>query len=118
MRALRAGAVLVLSLGLLVAASRASATVSSPPESDLCSAAALSAALTGALRVVGVSGFGCASGWAYLWATVGTGAAEVSVTEVLDYDRANATWRIANRGSVCTPQTLPALVYRQGCFSN
>jgi len=83
-----------------------------------CSAAALSEPFTGALRVSAVASYGCEDGWAFLWATVGTGEHAVGVTEVVHWNPALDEWRIASRLKVCRPGVLPDFIYRQGCFSN
>lgn len=83
-----------------------------------CSGPSLSAAFTGALLVSDVASYACEDDWAYLWATVGSGAHAVGVTEVLHFDVTRDVWRVSSRLKVCSPRVLPTLIYRQGCFSN
>ncbi len=104
-----------LAVGLGVAASRASASTSAAPVAAPCTAAALSAAYT---HVDSVQGYGCSDGYGYLWMTVGTGVAEVGVTEVVRYDEAAAQWVNADRAYYCVAGRLPEYVNRWGCHSN
>lgn len=83
-----------------------------------CNAAALGAPFTGALRVSAVASFGCQDGWAYVWATIGSGEHAVGVTEVVHWDSDTSEWRISSRLKVCRPGVMPEFIYRQGCFSN
>jgi hypothetical protein len=83
-----------------------------------CSADTLSAPFTGALRVSAVASYACQNGWAFLWATVGSGEHSVGVTEVLHFDAPLEKWRISSRLDVCHPGRMPEFIYRQGCFSN
>ncbi|HQU26131.1 MAG TPA: hypothetical protein PLS29_03770 [Acidimicrobiales bacterium] len=107
--------VVVMAVGLVVAAARASASTSAAPVAAPCSAAALSADYT---HVDSVQGYGCSGGFGYLWMTVGSGAAEVSVTEVVRYDEGAARWVNAERAYYCVAGRLPAYVERWGCHSN
>jgi hypothetical protein len=114
----RAAAALA-ALGILAALSVASANVTCTtrtfPVSVPCNASALSAAYS---EVDGVASFGCVGSWAYLWATVGKGAAEVGVTEVLHYDVTKGEWSNASRRRYCDHHLLPAYVEYWGCNSN
>ena len=83
-----------------------------------CVPEALSAPFTGPLELQSIQHYGCEGNWAFVWATVGTGAHEIGVTEVLAYDEQRGQWTFANRAVVCKPSTLPPLVYHEGCFSN
>ncbi len=106
-------------VGLLVAAiSGASQTSTTAFAPSKCSVAALSAPFTGALRVSGVASFACEGGWAYLWATIGSGEHAVGVTEVLHFDSASSEWVVSSKLKVCKPDVMPQFIYRQGCFSN
>jgi hypothetical protein len=106
-------------VGLLVSAAYgATETITSPFDPSTCSASALSAPFTGALRVSAVASYACQEGWAYLWATIGTGEHAVGVTEVVHFDPALNEWRVSSRLNVCKPGVLPEFIYLQGCFSN
>ena len=117
MRATRlALSVLIVVAGAL-AASRARSTEAPFPLGATCTRAAVADAFPASMQLVHVDGFGCAAGWAYAWATVGRGVAEISVTEVLRLTP-GAGWAIVSRAQTCFPDVLPPLVYRRGCFSN
>ncbi|MHB1969401.1 MAG: hypothetical protein ACYCPK_04100 [Acidimicrobiales bacterium] len=107
--------VVAVAAGLVLAASRASCSASAGPVAAPCSAAALAAAYSG---VDSVQAYGCSGGFGYLWMTVGSGVAEVSVTEVVRYDAAAARWVNADRATYCVAGRLPAYVERRGCHSN
>lgn len=113
---------LLLSLalaGLLLGAVSGASEKSTPTfDPSTCAAPALSAAFTGALRVTAVASYACEDGWAYLWATIGTGEHAVGVTEVVHLDAVSDEWRVSSRLKVCKPGVMPAFIYRQGCFSN
>jgi hypothetical protein len=111
-------AALALAVVLTVAAVHARATADPAPSPAPCSAAGLARALDGTLKVTSVSAYGCESNWAYLWANVGSGASEVSVTELLRYSSSQGRWLVASRGQDCTAALLPAEIYRRACFSN
>lgn len=115
MRWTRAIVAVVLAAGLAVAATRSTSHPSGFPAAVPCDATALSAPYHG---VDFVSSFGCVGRWAYLWVTVGTGVAEVSVTEVERYDAARASWVNASRPRYCADRRVPAYVRRWGCHSN
>lgn len=100
-----------------LAASRARAVVAPSRIDATCSRAAVARAFPASMQLDHVDGYGCAAGWAYAWATVGRGAAEISVTEVLRLSP-GAGWTIVSRAQTCYPTILPALIYRRGCFSN
>jgi hypothetical protein len=106
--------VVVLALGV----SRASAQSRTFPISTPCNAAALSKPYGGPLKVDGVASFGCVGRWAYLWATVGTGVAEIGVTEVLRYNATTSAWQNASRLTYCGHHLLPRYVEFWGCNSN
>jgi len=107
--------VVVLAAGLAVGAARASSSTSAAPLAAPCTAPAMSAAYT---HVDSVQGYGCTGGFGYLWMTVGTGVAEVGVTEVVRYDEAAARWVNADRAYYCVAGRLPQYVNRWGCHSN
>ena len=107
--------VVVMAVGLAVAAGRASCSTSAAPVAAPCAAAALTAAYT---HVDSVQGYGCTGGFGYLWMTVGSGAGEVGVTEVVRYDGAAARWVNADRSYYCVAGRLPEYVNRWGCHSN
>ncbi len=107
--------VVVLAVGLGLAASRASASTGAAPVAAPCTADAMAAAYT---HVDSVQGYGCSGGFGYLWMTVGSGVAEVSVTEVVRYDEGAARWVNADRAYYCVAGRLPAYVDTWGCHSN
>ncbi|HVA53274.1 MAG TPA: hypothetical protein VNF05_07145 [Acidimicrobiales bacterium] len=88
------------------------------PVSAPCNASAMAAPFRGPLKVQSVASFGCVESWGYLWATVGTGAHEVGVTEVVRYYGATRRWRSASRLKYCNHHLLPAYVEFWGCNSN
>ncbi len=104
---------LVLVAGLALVAARATATSSGPPVAAPCTSAALTAHLT---YVDSVQNYGCEAGWAYLWATIGVGAGQFSVTELMSY--AAGGWHAASRATYCHAAMLPDVVYHRACFSN
>ncbi len=106
----------VAGLGLGAVGARASQAAT--PGAAPCTAAALGAAFTGPMALASMQRLGCEGGWAFAWATVGSGQAEVGVTEVLEYDPTSSAWSFADRATVCVPGVLPDQVYRLGCFSN
>lgn len=109
-------ALVVVALALGV--SRASAQSRTFPISTPCNAAALSKPYGGPLKVDSVASFGCVGRWAYLWATVGTGVAEIGVTEVLRYNATTSAWQNASRLTYCGHHLLPRYVEFWGCNSN
>ena len=112
------GAALVV-VALVFAVARVAATTSTSPVAGECSTAALSRAVNGAYRVMSVQSFGCAGDFAFLWATVGTNEADaIGVTEVLKFSSSTQRWSLVPRLKYCHRATLPAFIYRQGCFSN
>jgi hypothetical protein len=111
-----AGVVLVGALGVAVAMPTCRARAF--PVSTPCNATALSAPYHGPLKVVSVASFGCEGRFAYLWATVGKGAEEIGVTEVLAYDESTGDWNNASRLTYCARHRLPAYVRFWGCNSN
>lgn len=109
-----AGCVAVLA-ALVVVVVKPSCSAGTFPSAVPCNASALSAPYHG---VDSVSAFGCEGDYAYLWATVGTGPAEVSVTELLHYDASSATWQNALRADDCPGDKLPAYIEARACNSN
>jgi hypothetical protein len=109
---------LLVVAALVVAVARPRPNYTTAPVETPCTATALSAAFTGAERVTAVASYACEDGWAYLWATIGSGPTAVGVTEVLHYDRALQQWRSALRAKVCSAKIMPHYIYEQGCFSN
>ncbi len=105
----------VVLAALIVFAAKPSSSASSFPPSPPCTAAALSAPYHG---VDSVSSFGCVGDYGYLWATVGTGPAEVSVTELLYYDATTSEWENALRANDCEGSTLPPYIEQRACNSN
>lgn len=115
MKVTRVVVAVVLAGALALAASRASARTTSDVSSIPCTAAALGAAYH---SLDSVQNFGCVGGWAFLWATVGSGEGEVGVTEVEHYDAATSAWANASRLTYCTDHRLPNYVSYWGCNSN
>jgi hypothetical protein len=111
--------------GILAALGVATANVTCStrtfPVSVPCTASALSAPYGGTSdvdSVDSVQSFGCVGTWAYLWATIGKGVAEIGVTDVLHYDDTTSTWQNASRTRYCMHHLLPAYVEYWGCNSN
>ena len=113
MKALKLLSALVLVAGLALVATRATATASNGPSAAPCTSAALTSHLT---HVDSVQGYGCEGEWAYLWATVGVGVSEISVTELMSYSA--GAWLAASRATYCHAGMLPDVVYHRACFSN
>lgn len=109
-------ALVVGTLGVAVTQPTAINTPS--PPAIPCSVSSLSAAFTGPLRITDVAQFACVQGWAFMWATVGSGPHAVGVTEVLHFDTPRDAWRVSLRSKVCVPGTMPRYIYLRGCFSN
>lgn len=66
-----------------------------------------------------VDGFGCVSGWAYVYATItptADPANSIDVTEVMA--SRNGTWVSQNRETACVKGKIPDAVYTGGCLSN
>jgi hypothetical protein len=112
-------------LGILAALAVGTANVTCStrtfPTPVPCTASALSAAYGGASTidsVDSVQSFGCVGNWAYLWATIGKGVAEIGVTDVLHYNDATSAWQNASRTRYCMHHLLPAYVEFWGCNSN
>jgi hypothetical protein len=109
---------LVVLAALVLAANGARETTTPIESASMCSPRSLSAPFTGAERVTEVASYGCEGGWAYLWATIGSGADAVGVTEVLRANESMTYWIVVSRLKVCKPGVMPNYIYRQGCFSN
>jgi len=105
-------------VGVVVAVARVSAHGAPPVAAVPCDAGALGAAFSSGLALQSVSQYACDNGWAYVWANIGSGPAQVSVTEVLHFNALSGEWRFARRQDVCKPTILPSDIYRKGCFSN
>lgn len=108
----------VVAAGLAVGAAAARASQAPAPSAAPCTASAIGAAFTGPLTLGSIQRFGCEGGWAFAWATVGSGPTAIGVTEVLQYVTTSEAWAFANRATVCVAGYLPDEVYRLGCFSN
>lgn len=100
---------------LVVVVIKPSSSASTFPPSPPCDATALSAPYH---DVDSVSSFGCVGDFAYLWATVGSGPAESSVTELLHYDPLTSVWENALRSTYCTSASLPAFIEERACSSD
>lgn len=118
MRYFRIAATAALLIGLFLADARAGPTSPEVASSTTCSPNALSEVFGGQLKLQSIDRFGCVGGWAFIWATVGIGAQEIGVTEVVRFSPSASRWSIVSRLKWCKPALLPELVYRQGCFSN
>jgi hypothetical protein len=114
----RALGALVILAGVGVATATTRCVTRTFPVAVPCNATALAAPYSGPFKVDSVDSFGCVGTWAYLWATVGKGVAEVGVTEVLHYDVTTSEWKNASRLRYCTHHRLPAYVQYWGCNSN
>jgi hypothetical protein len=111
-------AVVVIALGLVVASIHVTSSPASFPLAVPCNAPAISAPYTGPFTVRSVQSFGCVGQWAYLGATVGKGAQEIGVTEILHYEPATMSWHNALRSHYCVKHRLPTYVQYWGCNSN
>lgn len=68
---------------------------------------------------VKVTGFGCANGWAYVWATVTPKAdpsQSIDITDVMA--SRDGKWVEQNRDTVCVAGKMPQVIYTNGCVSN
>lgn len=66
-----------------------------------------------------VNGFGCANGWAYVWATLTPKAGDAPSIDVTDVMASrNGSWVSEPRGSVCVQGKIPDVIYQNGCLSN
>jgi hypothetical protein len=108
----------VLLAALVAGAVTNSSHATSFPPRVPCNADALAAAYHGADRIDSVQSFGCDAGYAYLWATIGTGVHEIGVTDVLRYDPSEQRWKNASRLHYCVDHRLPRYVEFWGCNSN
>jgi hypothetical protein len=115
MRLLQLASAAVLMAGLAVSSTLPSCSSAGVPLAAPCTASALTASLT---NVRGVAAFGCEGQWAYLWANVGTGAQEVSVTELEQFSGATGRWQPVSRAQYCHGSMLASFIYRRACFSN
>lgn len=63
-------------------------------------------------------GYGCADGWAYAYADVGSGEEEITVTLVLK--SSDGSWTVQDRATVCKSpgDQVPEAIYKQACESN
>ncbi len=105
-------------VGVVVAVSRVSAHDAAPVVAASCDATSLGAAFSSGLVLQSVLQYACDNGWAYVWANIGSGPTEVSVTEVLRFNGSSGAWKFARRHDVCKPSILPRDIYLKGCFSN
>jgi len=117
-KSLRVIGVVVLLVVLVVSATTTTARSSARLIAAPCNASLLAAPYHGPLKVRSVNSFGCVGDWAYLWATIGSGVQEISVTEVLHYHPATSSWKNASRLRYCGHHLLPNYVDRWGCHSN
>jgi hypothetical protein len=115
MRWLRPFACVVVLAALAVLATKPSSSASTFPQAGPCTVATLTAPYH---DVDSVSNFGCVGDYGYLWATVGSGPAQVSVTELLVYNTSASVWENALRANYCTGTALPAYIKQQACNSN
>jgi hypothetical protein len=121
MKCSRALAALGILAALAVGTANVSCSTRTFPTAIPCNASALAAAYGGMSsqdQVDAVNSFGCVGNWAYLWATIGKGVAEIGVTDVLHYDDATSRWQNASRLRYCMHHRLPAYVEYWGCNSN
>ncbi|HEV7957958.1 MAG TPA: hypothetical protein VGP11_00705 [Acidimicrobiales bacterium] len=115
MRLFRLLACVVIVAALAVLVTKPSSSASTFPTPAPCTSADLTAPYH---DVDSVTSFGCVGNYAYLWATVGTAPAEVSVTELLYYDPTTGAWENALRASYCGGGLLPASIEEKACNSN
>jgi len=87
-----------------------------------CTSSALQAGLSPALSdgaTVKIDGFGCASGWAYVWATITPKADPtntISITEVMA--SRDGKWVEQSRDTVCVAGKMPQVIFDNGCLNN
>lgn len=106
--------------GSTTAAPSTSASAASAP----CTTAAIAAGLkANGTNVVNLDGIGCASGWAYAFATVSSGPpgtvvppGGVGVTLLLQTQGNN--WVVVDRAAPCANKTVPSSIYQAACQSN
>ncbi|MEX1217161.1 MAG: peptidoglycan-binding domain-containing protein [Acidimicrobiales bacterium] len=65
--------------------------------------------------VAKVNGFGCDSGWAYAFVTLGA-PANIDVVDILA--SRDGQWVSQDRATACQPGKIPALVYTNGCTTS
>jgi hypothetical protein len=109
---------IVLLAAFVVASVHTTSSSQPAPVAAPCTSVALGDAFAGHFNLTSMQKFGCEGGWAYAWATVGTGEQAIGVTQVMHFDRASQKWVFVSRERDCTASILPSVVYRQGCFSN
>jgi hypothetical protein len=114
----RLGVAGVLLVALVIASIHTTSSSSSTPVAAPCTTSALGEAFAGQFKLTSIQQYGCEDQWAYAWATVGTGAEAIGVTQVMHFDLATQRWVIVSRQHDCKANILPSVVYRQGCFSN
>ncbi len=115
---IRLAAAVVVVVALAVLSFRTTSSSARRVPQIPCTTGALGDAFGGQLRLSSIQNFGCEGDWAYVWATVGTGAHAIGVTEVLGYSSARSRWHFVSRATDCKASILPGVIYRQGCFSN
>ena len=115
MRWSRLLACVVVLAALAVLVTKPSSSASTFPQEAPCTVANLTAPYH---DVDSVSNFGCVGDYGYLWATVGSGPAEVGVTELLVYNTGASAWENALRANYCTGNVLPSYIKQQACNSN
>ena len=108
----------LLLVGLALAVTRTTSSAAPTASAAHCTQVELGAAFSGQLRLDSFTKFACVDGWAFTWATVGTGQTQIGVTEVLQFQAIEQRWMIVSRQVDCKPDILPPLIYHQGCFSN
>jgi hypothetical protein len=112
---MRLFACVVVLAALVVLVTKPSSSASAFPQAAPCTVANLTAPYH---DVDSVSNFGCVGDYGYLWATVGSGPAEVGVTELLVYSNTAGVWENALRANYCGDNVLPAYIEQQACNSN
>lgn len=105
-------------LATVVILSTASGSGTTTQTDANCTPTSLGYAFSKTLELRSIDSFGCAGSYSYVWATVGTGPAEISVTEILHFDDRTQRWVFLSRLDYCTAGRLPQMVYLKGCFSN
>jgi hypothetical protein len=119
----------VLRLGLTTGALIAVAAVSflaacgSDSSSSVCDRSAIADVVAAQAGVdaparLDENGYGCADGWAYAYADVGTGEEEVTVTFVLK--SSDGSWTVQDRATVCKSpgDEVPDAIFQEACESN
>jgi hypothetical protein len=106
-----------LAVGCLTACGSDSSDEASCDRGAIADAVAGEGTADAAARLSG-DGFGCADGWAYAFANVGSGDKQVTVTFVLQ--ESDGSWSVQNRETACKApgDEVPEPIFHDACESN